>query len=96
MNSSILQEIVDQSNTYAKQVLGDEEFRKWRRVTIEELKAFLEFYILMVINHLPSVDDYWRRDPLLCYAAIADRITRDHFRELSCYLHFANNEFDTL
>ena len=91
-SSDLLEEIVDQSNRYANQVLGDEEFSKWRRVTVEELKAFLGFHILMAINHLPSVDDYWRRDPLLHYAPVADRITRDRFRELSRYLHFADND----
>ena len=91
-SSDLLEEIVDQSNIYAKQVMGDEDFKKWRRITVQELKAFLGFHILMAINHLPSLDDYWRRDPLLHYAPIADRITRDRFRELSRYLHFADND----
>ena len=71
--------------------MGDEEFTKWRSVTVPELKAFLGFHILMGINHLPSLDDYWRRDPLLHYAPIAGRITRDRFREVSRYLHFVND-----
>ena len=90
-SSDLLEEIVDQSNIYAKQVMGDEDFKKWRRITVQELKAFLGFHILMAVNHLPSLDDYWRRDPLLHYAPIADRITRDRFRELSRYLHFADD-----
>ena len=77
---------------YANQVMGDEKFCKWNRMTVEELKAFLGFHILMAINHLPSLDDYWRRDPLLNYAPIADRITRDRYRELSRYLHFNDND----
>ena len=72
--------------------MGDEEFTKWRSVTVPELKAFLGFHILMGINHLPSLDDYWRRDPLLHYAPIAGRITHDCFREVSHYLHFVNND----
>ena len=67
-------------------------FSKWNRITVDELKAFLGFHILMAMNHLPSLDDYWRRDPLLHYAPIADRITRDRYRELSRYLHFADND----
>ena len=59
---------------------------------MQELKALLGFHILMAINHLPSLDDYWRQDPLFHYALIANRITRDRFRELSRYLHFANND----
>ena len=36
--------------------------------------------------------DYWRRDPLLHYTLVADRITRDHYRELLQYPHFADND----
>lgn len=46
----------------------------------------------MAMNHLPSLYDYWRRDPLLHYAPIDDRITRDRYRELSRYLHFADSD----
>ena len=50
------------------------------------------FPILMGIDCLPSVDDYWSKDPLLHYAPIAERIPRLRFREISRYLHFVNNE----
>ena len=87
-----MEKITNETNRYAKQVMGNEMFRKWNRMTVDELKAFLGFHILMAMNHLPSLDDYWRRDPLLHYAPIADRITRDRYRELSRYLHFADND----
>jgi len=45
----------------------------------------------MAIIHLPSIDDYWKRDPLMHYSPIADRISCDRFRELSRYLHFVDN-----
>ena len=45
----------------------------------------------MGINILPSIDDYWQRDTTLRYAPIADRITRDRFRDISRYLHFVDN-----
>ena len=86
-----MKKIVEESNRYANQVMGDEKFNKWTKVMVEELEAFLGFHILMGIIHLPAVDDYWRRDPLLHYAPIADRITCDRFRELSRYLHFVDN-----
>lgn len=81
--------IVEQSNEYAKQVMGDEKFDQWN-MTVVELKAFLGFLILMAINHLPALDDYWKRDPLMHYAPVADRISRERFRDLSCYLHFVD------
>ena len=51
-----------------------EYYREWKKITKEDVKAFLGFSILMGIDHLPSVDDYWSKDRLLHYAPIADRI----------------------
>ena len=58
----------------------------------EEMKAYLGFCILMGINHLPALDDYWSTDPTRHYSPIADRITRDRFRAISRYLHFVDND----
>ena len=55
-------------------------------------EEFFCFSILMGINHLPLVDDYWSKDPRLHYVPIADRIPRWHFREISRYLHFVDND----
>ena len=71
----LMDEIVKQSNTYAKTVMGPEKYDKWTKITVDELKAFLGFSILMGINHLPSLNDYWSRDPHLRYAPVADRIS---------------------
>ena len=53
-----MEKIVEERNRYANQVMGDEQYNKWKKVTVEELKAFLGFHILMGIIHLPAVDDY--------------------------------------
>lgn len=53
--------------------------------------GILGFHVLMGINHLPSVDDYWSRDQRLWYAPIAGRIPRWRFREIFRYLHFVDN-----
>ena len=58
---------------------------------MEELRAYFGFKIMMGLVPLPAVDDYWRRDPLFHYAPIADRISRKRFREITRYLHFADN-----
>jgi len=92
LNSSDLMEmIVEQSSEYTKQVMGDEKFDQWNKMTVVELKAFLGFLILMAINHLPALDDYWKRDPLMHYAPVADRISRERFCDLCRYLHFMDN-----
>jgi hypothetical protein len=88
---ALLDSIVEESNMYAKEVMGEEKFRSWVKITSEEFKAYLGFCILMGINHLPALD-YWSTDPTLHYSPIADRITRDRFREISRYLHFVDND----
>ena len=82
-SADLMENIVRESNRYANQVMGDEKFQEWKAVNVDELRAFLGFLILMAIIHLPSIDDYWNRDPLMHYSPIADRISRDRFRELS-------------
>ena len=41
---------------------------------------------------LPSLEDYWKRDPVFHYLPIADHISRDHFQAISRCLHFVNND----
>ena len=67
-----MENIVRESNRYASQVMGDEKFQEWKAMNVDELKAFLGFLILMAIIHLPSIDDYWRCDPIMHYTHIAD------------------------
>ena len=86
------EKIVVESNRYARQVMGDQRYDSWTKITREELKAFIGFSILMGINRLPSLDDYWSKDELLHYAPISKRIPRWRFREISRYLHFVNND----
>ena len=58
---------------------------------MEELRAYFGFMVLMGLVPLPAIDDYWRRDPLLHYSPIADRIPRKRFREIHRFFHFADN-----
>ena len=51
---------------------------------------FIEFCILIGIAHLSALDD-WSTDPVLLYSAVADRISRDRFRDISRYLQFVHN-----
>ena len=82
--------LVMETNKYAKEVLGDKS-NTWTMTTIQEIRAHLRFQMLKGIKHLPSDDDYWKKDPHLYYHPIASRITRDRFKELGRYLHFVDN-----
>ena len=88
---AFLDSIVEQSNTYANEVMGEEKFSSWEKITRGD-ESLLGFCILMGINHLPALNDYWSTDPTLQYSPIADRITRDRYREISHYLHFVDHD----
>lgn len=71
--------------------MSDDQYAKWVDVNAEEVWAYMGFMILMGINHLPALSDYWRMDSTYRYSPIADRITRDRFFEITRYFHFVDN-----
>ena len=89
--TDLVQHIVDQSNRYAEQVMSPTTFQEWTPLTPREFEAFVGFNILMGINHLPSLEDYWKRDDVYNYHPISSRISRDRFREIARYLHYVDN-----
>ena len=57
--STIMEEIVDQTNRYAEEVMGAEAYVSWKTI-LEDIRAFIGFSILMGINQQSSMDDYWK------------------------------------
>ena len=55
-----MQYSITPSNRYAREVMGVKKYQSWREITVEDVKAFLGFSILMRINVLPFIDDYWQ------------------------------------
>ena len=60
-------------------------------MTVEEIKAYIGFMILMGITKLPAISDYWKLDEVLHYAPIARRISKNRFFDIQRYLHFVDN-----
>ena len=89
-DDSLISLIVDETNRYATQALQGTE-KEWS-TNAEEIKAYLGFMILMGVNKLPEIRDYWSTNEFLHYSPIADRITRDRFEQITRYLHFADND----
>ena len=58
---------------------------------MEELHPYFGFILLMGLVSLPALDDYWCRDTFLRYGPLADRISRDRFRDIHRFLHFNSN-----
>ena len=90
-SSSVMDYIVQESNRYAEQCLG-EAFTSWKPITPEELEAYMGFMILMGLVKLPCIYDYWKKDNTFHYSAVASRISRKRFFDLHRYLHFVDND----
>ena len=71
--------------------MGEEKYAKWDPVTEDEILAFLGLCILMGINKLPALRDYWKKDPTYHYSPVASRISRDRYTDILRYLHFVDN-----
>lgn len=71
--------------------MGDMKYESWTVIRVEELKAYFGFVLLMRMFPLPSVEDYWKRDPVSHYLPISDHISHERFQNVSRYLHLVNN-----
>jgi len=56
----LFDKIVEETNRYARQMLTDNErLGRWRDVTKAEVKAYFGMCVIMGMNILPKVADYW-------------------------------------
>ena len=87
----VLSLIVRETNLYAAQCLTASNNNTTWETDLEEIKAFLGFMVVMGVNRLPEIRDYWSTDSKLNNAFISSRITRKRFEEITRYLHFVDN-----
>ena len=73
--------IVAETNRYAQQKLTGERLARWSDVTLHELSAYFGVCIVMGLNHLPSVADYWSSNPLRGNEGIKNVMTTNRFKE---------------
>lgn len=59
----LFDKIVEETNRYARQMLADNKhLARWRDVTKAEVKAYFGMCVIMGMNILPKVADYWSVD----------------------------------
>ena len=91
----LLDHIVGETNRYATLCLtsthkGEDPPPTWE-TDANDISAYLGFAILMGINRVPDLYDYWSTIELYHYFPVASRIPRKRFHELSRFIHFADN-----
>ena len=91
LTNDLLQMIVLETNRYAAACIERDERDNVWETSIDEIKSFLGFCILMGINRLPATSDYWSTDTALHYHPVASRISRSRYTQLKKYLHFVDN-----
>ena len=88
--TALIGAIVEQTNLYARQMLG-EAGDQWKEVTAEDMQAFLGVSLMMGLNKVPSLHQYWSQKDLYYNKAIASKISRDRFLAILRYIHFVEN-----
>ena len=90
-SDEILSLIVRDINRFAAQCFAAPQRMPTWETNLNEIKAYLGFMIVMGINRLPEIRDYWSVDMKLNNSYISSLITRKCFEEISRYIHFVDN-----
>ena len=85
---NLLSVIVEVTNRYAVQCLAAKNSTTTWETTLDEMKAYLGFMVVMGVNQLPEIRDYWTK---LNNSFISSRITRQQFEEITRHMHFVDN-----
>ena len=81
--------IVEETNQYDHQSLRNNPARlaTWKNVSKEELKAYFGVCVIVGINQLRRIVDYWKDDPFTGNMGIKQTKTRNRFQEIFQLLH---------
>ena len=90
-STHLLSTIVNETNRFAAQCLVATGSGSTWITDIEEMKAYFGFMVVMGVNKLPEIRDYWSRNSMLNNAFISSHITCKRFEEITRYLHFVDN-----
>lgn len=83
VTDTLLDELVDQTNLYAKQIKPKADFK----VSVIEMKKYIGILIFMSVYNYPNVRSYWRR---YGFDAIRSTMPVNRFEEIRRYIHFTD------
>ena len=89
----LFEKIFMETNRYARQKLADNEqhLDRWRDVNKDEMKAYLGICVIMGINNLPKIADYWSSDIFIGSDEIKQTMTKNRFEKISQFCHLNNS-----
>lgn len=96
-DDELLHHIATETNQFHEQfaeTLPQSHEREWHNVTANEMKVFFALTMLMPHSHKSVLYDYWNKHDVLNTPVFPKYMTRDRYRAILRYLHYANNETD--
>ena len=63
-------------------------------VTLEEIKAFLGVSVVMGVNILPSISNYWSSNQFLGNEGIQKVMTKNCYENISRFFHFSDSSVE--
>jgi len=97
LSDELFDDIATQTNIYAADFLANStptvksRFNEWKPATSCELRHFIALSILMGVNPLPSIPDYWSTNILFHNPVYGAVLSRNRYQLLSKFIHFADN-----
>ncbi|XP_050507475.1 piggyBac transposable element-derived protein 4-like [Diabrotica virgifera virgifera] len=99
VDDEIIDEIVNQTNLYATQILcdsnditNDSRLQRWVPTDKKEMIRFLGIVAYMGLVKMPSLEKYWSNDDLYKNVIIPKTMSRNRFQLLLRMWHFSDNE----
>ncbi|KAL2076404.1 hypothetical protein ACEWY4_027997 [Coilia grayii] len=90
---AVVRELCNYTNTYAAVNAAGKSYA-WVDVDVQEFYLFLGLLQHTAIMKLPSVEDYWSRNPVLGVTFAASVMTRARFQSLLWNIHLSDLEGD--
>ena len=93
-DETITKRIVDETNGYYSQnpVSERQHMSNWQNMTSVEMYTFIAVTMLTGVIEKNRIQVYWNTDPLLITSIFGQYFTRNRYRDILRFMHFANNE----
>ncbi|CAG4993144.1 unnamed protein product [Parnassius apollo] len=100
LTDEIVDKMVLETNLYAEKFLTNPDskrksrFRSWKPINREEMLKFLGVALVMGLNKVPHVNDYWSKNIMYRNEYIIKVISRDRFTAILRFWHFSDDTID--
>ncbi|PZC85109.1 hypothetical protein B5X24_HaOG202873 [Helicoverpa armigera] len=100
LTDEIVDKMVLETNLYAEKFLSNpglkkkSRFRYWKPINRDELLKFLGVALVMGLNKVPHINDYWSQNIMYRNEYIIKVMSRDRFTAILKFWHFSDDTID--